>query len=88
MEANRAHQVSNTSPGWRHFAPTGTPAEIVKKIKDGTKQAVESPDVRAKLDNLGMDVRTGTSDELHKLLNSDIEKWAKWVEQENIKLEP
>jgi tripartite-type tricarboxylate transporter receptor subunit TctC len=70
------------------FAPAGTPADIVRKVEDGIKQAVTAPDVRAKLERLGMEVRTGTSDELRELLNSDTEKWSKLVKQKNIKLEP
>ena len=70
------------------FAPAGTPADIVRKVEDGIKQAVAAPDIRAKLENLGMEVRTGTSDELRKLLNSDIEKWSKLVKEKNLKLEP
>ncbi len=66
------------------FAPAG----IVRKVEEGIKQAIASPDVKAKLENLGMDFRTGTSDELRKLLNADTEKWTKLVQQKNIKLEP
>src|ERR1700733_5200418 len=53
------------------FAPAGTPPDIVRKVEDSIKQAVAAPEVRSKLQSQGMDVRSGTSEELRKLMNAD-----------------
>src|SRR5215469_4947743 len=41
------------------FAPAGTPKAIVDKIEAAIKQALATPDVKAKLEALSMEVRSG-----------------------------
>ena len=68
------------------FAPAGTPKEVVEKIEAGIKEATKDPDVRAKLEKIGMQVRSGSASEMREVLAADIAKWGKLVREKNIKL--
>ncbi len=68
------------------FAPAGTPKEIVAKIEAGLKDALGAPDVRTKLEAIGMEIRSGTGEEMRTVLADDIAKWSKLVKEQNIKI--
>ena len=68
------------------FAPAGTPKNVIAKIEASLKDAVKEPDVRAKLETIGMQVKSGTSDEMRDVLAKDIAKWGKLVREKNIKI--
>jgi tripartite-type tricarboxylate transporter receptor subunit TctC len=70
------------------FAPAGTPKDVVAKIEEGIKEAVKMPDVRQRFEATGMDVRSGSAEELRKLLASDIEKWRRLVKEQKITITP
>jgi tripartite-type tricarboxylate transporter receptor subunit TctC len=70
------------------FAPARTPKEVIAKIEEGIKEAVQQPDVRQRLEMTGMDVRNGTAEEMRSILATDIEKWRKLVKEQNIKIAP
>jgi tripartite-type tricarboxylate transporter receptor subunit TctC len=46
------------------------------------------PDVRARLESTGANVRSGSADEMRQVLAVDVAKWAKLVKDKNIKLVP
>jgi tripartite-type tricarboxylate transporter receptor subunit TctC len=68
------------------FAPAGTPKAVVVKIESDIKAALALPDVRERLEKLGMDIRSGTSDELRNKLAADIAKWTRLVKEKNIQI--
>jgi tripartite-type tricarboxylate transporter receptor subunit TctC len=68
------------------FAPAGTPRPITEKIEAGIKEAVALVDVRERFGASGMDVRSGSAEELRKLLASDIAKWSKLVKEHHIQI--
>jgi tripartite-type tricarboxylate transporter receptor subunit TctC len=70
------------------FAPAGTPKEVASAIEAAIKEAVAMPDVRARFENTGADVRSGSAEELRQLLAADVAKWAKLVREKDIKLAP
>jgi tripartite-type tricarboxylate transporter receptor subunit TctC len=70
------------------FAPTGTPKDAAAAIETAIKEAVELPEVRARIEATGAVARSGRADELRKLLAGDVAKWAKLVKDNNIKLTP
>jgi tripartite-type tricarboxylate transporter receptor subunit TctC len=47
---------------------------------------VKQQDVRDRFEATGMDVRSGSADELRKLLASDIDKWRRLVKEQNISI--
>jgi hypothetical protein len=46
------------------------------------------PDVRARLEVTGANVRTGSAEEMRQLLAVDVAKWAKLVKEKNIRIAP
>ena len=81
-------------PGYRFgtwygvFAPAGTPPAIVNRLHAEINKAMQSPDVRAKYAEMGMDDSvTRTPDEFAALVRNDIAKFAKLVKEANIKIE-
>jgi tripartite-type tricarboxylate transporter receptor subunit TctC len=68
------------------FAPKGTPPAIVSKIEADIKEALAMPDVRARLEAIGMELRSGTAAEMRSVLDQDIGKWGKLVREKNIKI--
>ncbi len=57
------------------FAPAGTPQPIVDKLAAAAIDAVRQPDVRQKLEPLGLDVTGLGSAEMAKILRADYDKW-------------
>jgi tripartite-type tricarboxylate transporter receptor subunit TctC len=70
------------------FAPSGTPMDIVDRIGAGVREAIATPDVREKLEALGMEIRSGAADELRHTLAADISKWARLVKEKNLQIAP
>jgi tripartite-type tricarboxylate transporter receptor subunit TctC len=68
------------------FAPAATPKDIVAKLESGIKAALAVPEVRARFEIAGMNVRSGSAEELRKLLATDIAKWSKLVRENNIEI--
>jgi tripartite-type tricarboxylate transporter receptor subunit TctC len=68
------------------FAPRGTPQPIVDKIEADVKKALAMPDVRTRLEAIGMEVRSGTAEEMRTVLARDIKKWGDLVREKNIKI--
>ena len=68
------------------FAPAGTPKEVLQTIEAGVREALVSPDVRAKLEAAGWDMRSGAPEELRRVLAADIPKWAKLVKEKNLRI--
>src|SRR5262249_21708644 len=53
------------------FAPAGTAKAVIDKIEGGIKQALAAPDVRAKLEALSMEIRSGAAEEMRAVLAGD-----------------
>ena len=68
------------------FAPAGTPKAILDKIEAAIKQALAAPDVRAKLEALSMEIRSGAGEELRAVLAADMGKWGRLVKEKNIRI--
>jgi tripartite-type tricarboxylate transporter receptor subunit TctC len=70
------------------FAPAGTPKDVVAAIETAIKEAVAMPDVRARFELMGANVRSGSAEEMRQVLATDVAKWAKLVKDKNIKIAP
>jgi tripartite-type tricarboxylate transporter receptor subunit TctC len=68
------------------FGPAGMPKDVAAKIEAAIKEALASPDVRARFESAGAVVRSGSADALRQILSTDVAKWAKLVRDQNIKL--
>ena len=69
------------------FAPTGTPAEIVKKLQDEIIHIVRMTDVQKRLRALDLDPVASTSEEFARTIAKDTETWSAVARAANIKIE-
>ncbi len=61
------------------FMHAATPSHIIKRLRDATVQAASSPEMRSRLEPLGITLITGsdnTPENLGRFLKSEIEKWS------------
>ena len=65
-------------------APAGIPNDIVMKLNAEVHDALELPDVRATMANLGMEPWASTPDELSQRMKTDAEKWRQVIEKAGI----
>jgi tripartite-type tricarboxylate transporter receptor subunit TctC len=85
--------ISETLPGFAAMsiigiiAPAATPKPLLKRISADVAAAVKSPDLSARMLQLGMEPVGSTSDEYNALINSEIDKWARVIKTAGIKLE-
>jgi tripartite-type tricarboxylate transporter receptor subunit TctC len=57
------------------FAPAGTPKEIVEPLARAAIDAIGQPDVRQRLEPLGVEITGLGPAELATILKSDYDKW-------------
>ena len=69
------------------FAPAGTPKEIVRRLNAEIARIMQTPDIRARMAELGFEPAGGPPEELAELQRTDITKWAKVVKEAGIKPE-
>ena len=70
---------------WAVLAPAKTPPDIVKRMNDEINAVLKQPDVAAKLEAQGIQVRTGTPQAAQQFIESQIDAWAKVVRDNGIK---
>src|SRR5262249_8464346 len=66
----------DTSSWFAFFVPAKTPAEIIFKMHADTVAALAEPQIRAKLDTLGVVVVGFTPQQLGMQLEPEMERWA------------
>jgi tripartite-type tricarboxylate transporter receptor subunit TctC len=69
------------------FAPAGTPRPVIDQLHAEMVRIFNLPDVQQKLRTLGLDPILGGPDELAKVQQSEIGKWAKVVKDSGAKAE-
>jgi len=69
------------------LAPANTPPAIVRKLHIETAKALASPDLRAKLRDLGQEGMGNSPDDFAAVIKSEIPKWAKVIRDSGIKPE-
>ena len=65
----------------------GIPRDVQMKINAETHRVLAMPDVKEKLAALGLDIDTGTPEELARVIQSETGKWAKVVKESGAKAE-
>jgi tripartite-type tricarboxylate transporter receptor subunit TctC len=61
-----------------------TPPAIIERLNKEVRAAVASPDVKKRLQDLGIDARAGAPEQLRERLVADIAKWGAVIEKANI----
>lgn len=69
-----------------YFAPAGTPPQVVAKINRDIQTVLQSPEVRAKLEDMGFKVAGGTPAELAASLQTERPKYALAIKRSGIEL--
>ena len=67
------------------FLPAATPPTIVRRLRDEVAKAIGEPQVRGKLEGLGIAPVGNQPDEFAKFLAADIARWTKVAKTANIK---
>ena len=65
--------------------PAGTPRAIVQKIQADTAKVLHQPEVKARLETMGLEVVASTPEQFDALVRNELVKWAKVVKANNIK---
>ncbi len=68
------------------LAPGKTPKAVADKLYAMVQRALLAPAMKTRLATLGADPGTGTSEDLTKLLQSEIPKWGNVIREANIKI--
>jgi tripartite-type tricarboxylate transporter receptor subunit TctC len=72
------------------FMPKGTPATVVKKLNDATNEAMNDPNFKRRVQELGVDVvavERRSPEYLQKFVESEIAKWARAINAAGISLD-
>src|SRR5262249_15879936 len=72
-------------PWFGLMAPAGTPAPIVERLHRDTVKVLTQPDVRKKMNDLGLDVIGGTPSEFAAAIARETPRWARVIKQAGIK---
>jgi tripartite-type tricarboxylate transporter receptor subunit TctC len=68
------------------WAPAKTPKDVVTKLNQAILKIINTPDVKAKLMAQGIDPVAGSPEDLLKLNQAELARWAKAVQQAGAKL--
>jgi tripartite-type tricarboxylate transporter receptor subunit TctC len=72
--------------GWyAAYAPAKTPKDVVDRLSTAIIEALKSPDVREKLDNLGMEPTGFGPAELARIHRADYDKWGPVIKASGFK---
>lgn len=69
------------------FAPTGTPPEIVARLNQESLKVLAQPDLKERFLTQGLEVAGGTPAQFAAYLRAELDKWAKVIKANNIKVE-
>ena len=84
--------ASDTLPGFEAyewngvFVPHGTPPEVVRKLNGAINEAIISPEVKPRFEQLNIDSSPTTPEEFAAFVKDQTERWSKVVKDANIKL--
>ena len=67
------------------FAPAGTPREIVARINDEARKALNSPDVLKVMEKEGAEPVGSTPEELALKLQNEVQRYGKIIRAANIR---
>ncbi|MDY3330494.1 MAG: tripartite tricarboxylate transporter substrate-binding protein, partial [Pelistega sp.] len=70
---------------WFGFmAPANTPADVREKLNKAIHKIAAKPEIKEKLDSLGIVFDNNTPDEFGQFISDEINRWAEVVKQGNI----
>lgn len=69
------------------LAPSATPRDIVNRLSAETAKAINTPEMRARFESLGIESGGTTPEQSAKFLDDEIAKWAKVIAAAGVKAE-
>ncbi|WP_374665383.1 tripartite tricarboxylate transporter substrate binding protein [Ramlibacter sp.] len=69
------------------FAPAGTPDAVVDKLAAALQKALDAPDVKARIAQLGGESQKGTPDSAAQFIRAQMALWARVVKERGITVE-
>ncbi len=84
--------ASDTLPGFEAYewngvlVPHGMPPAIVQTLNGAINQAIGSPEVKDRFEQLNIESRQSTPDEFRAFVTEQTERWGKVVKEANIKI--
>ncbi len=72
---------------WGILFPRGVPQPIVDKVNAALVKALTTPEVKARLGDLGVEARPGTAEQFGEFMAKESAKYAKLIKDANIKAE-
>jgi len=69
------------------LAPAKTPKDLINKIQSDIKVAMSGPEIKDKMDKLGIEIISSSPEEFDQYLKSEFNKWSNVARQANIKSE-
>jgi tripartite-type tricarboxylate transporter receptor subunit TctC len=80
-------QGFDSSTWFALFAPKGTDPAVVAKINGAVRQVLQTPDVRARLEQAGNTIRLETPEQFRQTVHANRLKWAEVVKAANINID-
>jgi tripartite-type tricarboxylate transporter receptor subunit TctC len=68
--------------GW--MLPAGTPAAIVERLHAETQKALQVPAVKARLEEMGGEVRGSTPQEMTAMVSAELQRWSRVISDARI----
>lgn len=69
------------------FAPAGTPEPVVHKLSAALQKAIDAPDVKARIAQLGGESQRTTPDTAQQFIRAQMTLWARVIKDRNITVE-
>jgi tripartite-type tricarboxylate transporter receptor subunit TctC len=69
------------------LVPAGTPGEVIARLNQEVSKAVNTPEVRQRWVEQGLEPKTATPAELSSLIKSDVDKWNRIIKQAGVRAE-
>ena len=66
------------------FAPAGTPEPVIQKLSAAFQKSLESPDVRARVLQLGGEIQKLTPDQSSSFIQQQINQWSRVIKERGI----
>lgn len=66
------------------FAPAGAPKDVIEKLSQAVKSALETPEVKKRAETLGIEPRYMGPEQLGELVKNDTEYWSKIIKARGI----
>jgi tripartite-type tricarboxylate transporter receptor subunit TctC len=85
--------AADTLPGFTvnamlgFVAPAGTPKGVVQKIQADTARILRAPEMKQKVEELGMDVVASTPEAYEQFIAGEMQRWGRIVKEANIQAE-